>query len=70
MESFYVEIVNPKAKSILNGLENLRMIRIKKTKTTSRFDELLNMFSKKRESSPFDETTEVEAVRQKVMESK
>lgn len=70
MESFYVEIVNPKAKSILNGLENLRMIRIKKTKTTGRFDELLNMFSKKRESLPFDETTEVEAVRQKDIESK
>lgn len=70
MESFYVEIVNPKAKSILNGLENLNFIRIKKPKTTGRFDELLNMFSKKRESSPFDETTEVEAVREKVMERK
>ena len=63
MESFYVEIVNPKAKNILNGLENLNLIRIKKPKTNSKFGELLNMFSIKREPSPFDETTEVEAVR-------
>jgi len=70
MESFYVEIVNQNAKSILNGLENLHMIRIKKTKTTGRFDELLNMFSKNRESSSFDETTQVEAIREKVMERK
>lgn len=67
MESFYVEIINPKAKSILKGLVNLKLIRIRKTEPTNKFSELLRKFRKNSDSLlSFDETTnEVEAVRGK-----
>ncbi|BBE16207.1 hypothetical protein AQPE_0344 [Aquipluma nitroreducens] len=65
MESFYVKIKNPKAKSILKGLVDLNMISIKETESTNKFSELLNKFRKKSDSLlSFDEiTNEVDVVR-------
>ena len=67
MESFNIEIINPKAKSILKGLANLNLIRIKKNKPTNEFPELLKKLRKNAEPPfSFDEITkEVEAVRGK-----
>jgi len=41
MESFYVEILNPKAKEILKGIVNLNLIRIHKTEPKNMFAEFL-----------------------------
>ena len=58
MESFYVEIINPKAKRILKGLVNLKLIRVQKTEPTNKFSELLKKFRKNSDSLlSFDETT-------------
>lgn len=46
MKSFNIEILNPKAQSILEGLVKLNLIRIKDIETTSKFSELLNKFRK------------------------
>lgn len=73
METYYVKIINPKAKSILNGLVNLNLIQIQKAEPTNKFSELLKKFRKDSGSLlSFDEiTNEVDAVREKeVIESK
>ncbi len=65
METFNIEIINPKAKSILKGLANLNLIRIQKNNPVNEFSELLKKLRKNSELSlSFDEITkEVEAVR-------
>lgn len=67
METLNIEIINPKAKSILKGLANLHLIRIQKNKPATEFSELLKKLRKNSESSlSLDEITEeVEAVRNK-----
>lgn len=67
METFNIEIINPKAKSILKGLANLNLIRIQKNKPTNEFSELLKKLRKNAKVPlSFDEITkEVEAVREK-----
>jgi len=69
METFNIEIINPKAKSILKGLANLNLIRMQKTKPTNEFSELLKklrMPGSLDEPPSLDEITkEIEAVRGK-----
>ena len=67
MESFYVKIKNPKAKSILKGLVNLNMISIQGTEPTNKLSEWLKKFRKDSDSLlSFDETpNESEAVSEK-----
>jgi hypothetical protein len=67
METLNIEIINPKAKSILQGLANLNLIRIQKNKPATEFSDLLKKLRKNSESSlSLDEITkEVEAVRNK-----
>ncbi|TNF42829.1 MAG: hypothetical protein EP310_05465 [Bacteroidetes bacterium] len=65
METFRIDILNPKAKSLLKDLADLDLIRIKKEKVKSEFKELLEKFRINSEIAPsLDEiTAEVEAVR-------
>ena len=65
MESFNIEIINPKAKSILKSLANLNLIKIQKKTQYSDFSELLKKFRRNSESAISLEeiTEEVEAVR-------
>jgi trehalose-6-phosphate synthase len=65
METFKIEIINPKAKSILKGLANLNLIRMQKNNPINEFSELLQKLRRNSETSiSFDEITkEVEAVR-------
>ena len=65
MESFNIEIINPKAKSILKSLANLNLIKIQKNTRHSDFTELLKKFRRNAESAMSLEeiTKEVEAVR-------
>lgn len=67
METLNIEIINPKAKSILKGMASLHLIRIQKNKPASEFSELLKKLRKNSEASlSLDEITkEVEAVREK-----
>ncbi|MFA9391960.1 MAG: hypothetical protein ACERKD_19280 [Prolixibacteraceae bacterium] len=64
METIKVEILNPKAKSLLKNLADLNLIRIN-SDTKSDFKELLDTLRQDAENSlSFDEiTSEVEAVR-------
>jgi trehalose-6-phosphate synthase len=65
METSNIEIINPKAKSILKGLANLNLIRMQKNNPINEFSELLRKLRRNSETSiSFDEITkEVEAVR-------
>lgn len=65
METIRIDILNPKAKSILNNLADLELIRIKKEKGKSEFKELLEKLRIDSDNSlSLDEiTAEVEAVR-------
>jgi hypothetical protein len=65
METIRIDILNPKAKSILKNLADLELIRIKKEKGKSEFKELLERLRIDSDNSPsLDEiTAEVEAVR-------
>jgi hypothetical protein len=65
METIRVDILNPKAKSFLKDLADLKLIRIKKVKVKSEFKELLEKLRIKADDAPaLDEiTAEVEAVR-------
>lgn len=65
METIRIDILNPKAKSILKNLADLDLIRIKKDKVKSEFKELLEKFRIDSNESPsLDEiTAEVEFVR-------
>lgn len=65
MESFRIEILNPKAKALLKDLANLELIRIRKENPENAFSEVLKKFRRKSEEVPSLEeiTKEVEAVR-------
>jgi hypothetical protein len=65
METLRIDIVNPKAKNLLNDLADLNLIRIKSDKIKSEFIELLDKLRISSEDKPtLDEiTAEVEAVR-------
>ena len=65
MESLRIDIVNPKAKSLLKDLADLVLIRIKKEKIKSEFIELLDKLRIGSDDAPSldDIAAEVEAVR-------
>ena len=65
MESLRIEILNPKAKSLIKSLVDMDLIRIKKEKRKSEFTELLNKLRKRFDKAPNLEeiTKEVESVR-------
>ncbi len=65
METISIEILNPKAKSLLKDLADLNLIRINKVKVKSEFKDLLDKFRTNSENAPsLDEiTAEVEAER-------
>lgn len=65
MESIRIDILNPKAKSLLKDMAELDLIRIKKDKVKSEFKELLEKFRINSDDAPsLDEITEeVESVR-------
>lgn len=65
METLRIDILNPKAKSLLKDMADLDLIKIKKGKVKSEFRELLEKFRSNAENAPsLDEiTAEVESVR-------
>ncbi len=65
METIRVDIVNPKAKTLLKGLADLDLIRIKKENLNPEFKELLDRLRIHSDEVPSMEeiTAEVEAVR-------
>lgn len=65
METISIDILNPKAKSLLKGLADLNLIKINKESKKSDFSTLLTKLrSKSKGEISLDEiTTEVEAVR-------
>lgn len=65
METVRIDILNPKAKSLLIDLADLDLIRIKKEKVKSEFKELLDKFRINSDNAPSieDITAEVELVR-------
>ncbi|MFO7828185.1 MAG: hypothetical protein R6V23_06155 [Bacteroidales bacterium] len=65
METFRIEILNPKAKSLLKDLADLDLIRIKKGKVKSEFQELLEKLRINADNAPSNDeiTREVEFVR-------
>lgn len=65
MESLRIEIVNPKAKSIIKNLADMDLIRIKKEKIKNEFAELLAKLRRNSDQAPSLEeiTKEVESVR-------
>jgi hypothetical protein len=67
METLRIEILNPKAKSILDGLADLHLISISKEKPQLDFMELLTNLRKNSSDAPsLDEiTAEVELARSK-----
>ncbi|NBC58166.1 MAG: hypothetical protein GVY05_07795 [Bacteroidetes bacterium] len=71
METLHIDILNPKAKKLLNNLADLKLIKINKNSKTSDFNELLeNIRSQSTEDISFEEITkEVEQVRKKRYEA-
>jgi hypothetical protein len=65
MQTIKIDIVNPKAMSILQNLADLNLIKLKKSKMKSEFIELLNKLRFNTFDAPTLEeiTAEVEAVR-------
>ena len=65
MESLRIEIVNPKAKSLIKNLADMDLIRIKKEKVKNEFTELLAKLRRNSGQAPSLEeiTKEVESVR-------
>jgi hypothetical protein len=65
METLRIDILNPKAKSLLKDMADLDLIKIKRGKVKSEFRELLEKFRSNAENAPsLDEiTAEVESVR-------
>ena len=65
METFRIEILNPKAKSLLKDLADLDLIRIKKEKVKSEFQELLEKLRINADNAPSNDeiSREVESVR-------
>ena len=72
MESIRIDILNPKAKSLLKNLADLDLIKIKKDNVKTEFKELLDKFRVNADDSPsYDEITqEVESVRKSRYEKK
>lgn len=66
METISIDILNPKAKSLLRDLADLNLIWIKKEKLKSEFIELLEKFRANSDDAPTLEeiTKEVESVRE------
>ena len=65
METIKIDILNPKAKQLLNDLANLDLIRIRKETSSDDFSQLVKKMRKRSTEAPsLDEiTAEVEAVR-------
>ncbi len=65
METLKIDILNPKAKSLLKDLADLKLIRIQKERVKTDFRELLDRLRKNTDNTPsFEEITkEVEEVR-------
>jgi tRNA C32,U32 (ribose-2'-O)-methylase TrmJ len=65
METLQIDIINPKAKSLLKNLAALNLIKIRSRKSKSELKELLNRLRSKSEEAPTLEEIldEVEAVR-------
>jgi hypothetical protein len=65
METLRIDIINPKAKSLLKGLADLNLIKIKKEKVKPEFKELLDKMRINADEAPsLDEiATEVNSVR-------
>lgn len=65
METIRIDILNPKAKALLEDLANLDLIRIRKETSKTDFSVLLKKFRSKSDQAPSLEeiTKEVEAVR-------
>ncbi len=65
METLKIDILHPKAKTLLQDLADLKLIRIQKSKSQSEFQDLLEKLRTKADVTPsLDEITkEVEAVR-------
>lgn len=72
METLRIDILNPKAKSLLKDLADLDLIRIKKVKVKSEFQDLLEKLRSQSVDVPSLEeiTAEVEAVRKARYEKK
>ena len=65
METFKIDILNPKVKGLLKDLEDLDLIRIRKETSTEDFSQIVKkMRGRSKEVPSLDEiTAEVEAVR-------
>lgn len=65
MESLRIEIINPKAKSLIKSLADMDLIRIKKEKVRYELKELVDSLREHSDEAPsLDEITkEVESVR-------
>ena len=65
METLKIDILNPKAKSLLKNLADLKLIRIQKERVKTDFRELLDRLRKNADNTlSFEEITkEVEEVR-------
>jgi hypothetical protein len=72
METITIDILNPKAKALLNDLANFELIRIRKHNKNSDLADLLKNFRKNADNTPSMEeiTAEVEAVRKANYENK
>ena len=65
METIRIDILNPKAKTLLKGLADLNLIRIKKESVQPELKKLLEKLRSNADSTPsFDEISEeIESVR-------
>jgi hypothetical protein len=65
METVRIDILNPKAKSLLKNLADLDLIRIKKDKSKSELKDLIERFRINSDDAPTlkEITSEVESVR-------
>ncbi|MBS3772080.1 MAG: hypothetical protein V5A51_09855 [Bacteroidales bacterium] len=65
MEFIRIEIINPKAKRLINDLADMGLIKIKKEQAKSEFSELLDRLRNQSESAPSLEeiNKEIESVR-------
>lgn len=65
METLTIDVLNPKARNILNDLEELNLIKINFDRTTNEFQNLLTKLRSKSLDAPSDEEimAEVKTVR-------
>lgn len=62
MESLIIEIINPKAKSLIKSLADMNLIRIKKEEVRCELKELLDSLRKYSDEAPsLDEITKEES---------